>query len=230
MAFVSYVFNLNLGALVGGIAFRYRLYSRFGLGNLRITILLGMSLVTNWLGYGLVAGGLFASGTLELPDSWKISNTTLQGIGMVLLAMTISYLAMCLYRGGTVLMLRGHAIVIPPLRLAGLQLLLSSLHWLLMSATIYVLLGQQVSYGMVLGVLLLSAVAGAVAHVPGALGVLEAVFIAMLSHQVPRSELLAALLAYRATFYLSPLLIAALAYIGIEMHGRHHPVGASITD
>lgn len=230
MAFVSYVFNLNLGALMGGIAFRYRLYSRFGLGNLRITILLGMSVATNWLGYGLVAGGLFASGTLELPDSWKISNITLQGLGMALLAITTSYLAVCLYRGGTVLMLRGHAIVVPPLRLAGLQLLLSSLHWLLMSATIYVLLGQQVSYGMVLGVLLLSAVAGAVTHVPGALGVLEAVFIAMLSHQMPRSELLAALLAYRATFYLSPLLIAALTYIGIEMHGRHHPVAASITD
>src|SRR4051794_36014744 len=29
--FISYAFNLNLGSLVGGIAFRYRLYSRLGL-------------------------------------------------------------------------------------------------------------------------------------------------------------------------------------------------------
>ena len=30
VTFVSYVFNLNLGSLVGGVAFRYRLYSRLG--------------------------------------------------------------------------------------------------------------------------------------------------------------------------------------------------------
>ena len=31
--FISYAFNLNLGSLVGGVAFRYRLYSRLGLDN-----------------------------------------------------------------------------------------------------------------------------------------------------------------------------------------------------
>jgi hypothetical protein len=33
VTFISYAFNLNLGSLVGGVAFRYRLYSRLGLGN-----------------------------------------------------------------------------------------------------------------------------------------------------------------------------------------------------
>ena len=56
----------------------------------------------------------------------------------------------------------------------------------------------------VLAVLLLAAVAGAVSHVPGGLGVLEAVFIAALGSQVPRPELLAALLAYRCVYYLLP--------------------------
>ena len=32
VTFISYAFNLNLGSLVGGVAFRYRLYSRLGLG------------------------------------------------------------------------------------------------------------------------------------------------------------------------------------------------------
>jgi uncharacterized membrane protein YbhN (UPF0104 family) len=32
VSFTSYAFNLNLGSLVGGIGFRYRLYSRAGLG------------------------------------------------------------------------------------------------------------------------------------------------------------------------------------------------------
>src|SRR5690349_16334464 len=34
ITFISYAFNLNLGSLIGGVAFRYRLYSRHGLSNL----------------------------------------------------------------------------------------------------------------------------------------------------------------------------------------------------
>ena len=56
--------------------------------------------------------------------------------------------------------------------------------------------------------LLVAAVAGVIAHVPAGLGVLEAVFIALLSHRVPQAELLAALLAYRALYYLVPLALA----------------------
>jgi uncharacterized membrane protein YbhN (UPF0104 family) len=35
--FVSYAFNLNMGSLIGGVAFRYRLYSRLGLDGETIT-------------------------------------------------------------------------------------------------------------------------------------------------------------------------------------------------
>ena len=51
VTFISYAFNLNLGSLVGGVAFRYRLYSRLGLDNNTITRVLGFSMLTNWLGY-----------------------------------------------------------------------------------------------------------------------------------------------------------------------------------
>src|SRR5205085_269973 len=61
ITFVSYAFNLNFGALVGGIAFRFRLYSRCGLDAPTVTRLLGLSLATNWLGYLVLAGGLFAA-------------------------------------------------------------------------------------------------------------------------------------------------------------------------
>src|SRR3990167_4306703 len=48
--FVSYAFNLCIGSLVGGIAFRYRLYSKLGLGRGVITRIVSMSMLTNWLG------------------------------------------------------------------------------------------------------------------------------------------------------------------------------------
>jgi uncharacterized membrane protein YbhN (UPF0104 family) len=59
-----------------------------------------------------------------------------------------------------------------------------------------------------------------VLHIPAGLGVTEAVFIALLSHRVPEHQLLGALLAYRAIFYLTPLLAGALLYLKVEMRTR----------
>ena len=51
----SYVFNLNFGALVGGMAMRLRMYTRQGLDAAVVTEVIALSLLTNWLGYLLVA-------------------------------------------------------------------------------------------------------------------------------------------------------------------------------
>jgi uncharacterized membrane protein YbhN (UPF0104 family) len=63
-------------------------------------------------------------------------------------------------------------------------------------------------------------VAGVITHVPAGLGVLEAVFVALLAHQLPQSRLLAALLAYRAIYYLLPLAIATVAYALTEVRAK----------
>ena len=59
---ISYAFNLNLSAWVGGIAMRYRLYSRLGVSKSNIAKILGLSLATNWFGYMVIAGVVFSSG------------------------------------------------------------------------------------------------------------------------------------------------------------------------
>ena len=56
VTFVCYAFNLNLSAWVGGIALRFRLYSRLGLKPAQITRVFTMSILTNWLGYMWLAG------------------------------------------------------------------------------------------------------------------------------------------------------------------------------
>jgi uncharacterized membrane protein YbhN (UPF0104 family) len=58
-------------------------------------------------------------------------------------------------------------------------------------------------------------------HIPAGLGALEAVFVVMLGSRLPQSELLAALLAYRAIYYLAPLLLAVIAYLAIESRRGH---------
>ena len=69
---------------------------------------------------------------------------------------------------------------------------------------------------LVLAVLLIAAIAGVLTHVPAGLGVLEAVFVALLSHRLPTHLLLAGLVIYRVLFYLLPLAAAAVIYLRLE--------------
>jgi hypothetical protein len=220
VTFVSYAFNLNLGSLVGGVAFRYRLYSHLGLDKARITQVLSLSMLTNWLGYLLLAGLVFALGSLELPPEWKLQTSALPALGWTLVALALIWVALCAWSPRRSWTLRGHTIMLPPLRMTWLQLAMSCTNWLLMGCTVYVLLQQSVSFPTVLGVLLVGAVAGVIAHVPAGLGVLEAVFVALLAHQLPETQILAALLGYRAIYYLAPLLLAALLYLLMEVRAR----------
>lgn len=218
--FISYAFNLNMGALVGGVAFRYRLYSRLGLDTATVTRIVGMSMVTNWLGYVLLAGLAFTLSPPEPPPSWKLDAGGLRLLGAVLLAVSFAYVLLCAFSRRREWQVRGHDIQLPSLRLALLQLLVSSVNWLLIAGTVWLLLGQKLDFLTVLAVLLVAAVAGVITHVPAGLGVLEVVFVTLLSHQMPRHELLAGLLAYRAIYYLAPLAVAALAYLVMELRAR----------
>lgn len=226
VTFASYAFNLNLGTLVGGIAFRLRLYSQFGLGNAVITRVLGMSLATNWLGYLVMAGSVFAFGIIVPPAGWDIGAMALRVTGFAMLLAAAAYVAVCGVLRRREWTLRGHEIVLPPLRLACMQILLACANWSVIGAVIFVLMQGQIAYPMVLGVLLTGALAGAIAHIPAGLGVLEAVFIALLVPPLVRGQVLAALLAYRALYYLAPLLIACGVFLFLEAtakkEGRPH--------
>jgi uncharacterized membrane protein YbhN (UPF0104 family) len=137
-------------------------------------------------------------------------------LGFLLVAATAAYISMCALARRRSWTIRGHELTLPSLRLATLQLAMSTLNWSLIAGTVYMLLGQKIPYPVVLEVMLVAAIAGVITHVPAGLGVLEAVFIALLSHLVPKYELLAALLTYRAIYYLAPLVVAALIYLVIE--------------
>lgn len=213
---ICYVFNLNLGSLVGSVALRYRLYSRLGLSMGTITRIMTLSLLTNWMAYLLLAGVIFCFHTPVLPAGWKIDSGALQIFGFVLLAISLLYLLLCALSRQRRFRLRGHELNLPSLRLATLQLLMGASNWLLMGGILFMTLQQKISFFTVVGVLLVAAMASFIAHVPAGLGVLEAIFVIMLSPQLPRSELLAAVLVYRVIYYLVPLALAAMMYLVAE--------------
>lgn len=223
---ISYAFNLNFGSLVGGVAFRYRLYSRLGLDTATITRVLTMSMVTNWLGYLLLAGIVFTVAPLALPPSWKIDSEGLRLLGIALLAVSLAYLLLCGWSKKRSFTIRGHELVLPQPRMALLQLAMSSANWMIMAGAVWILLQGRIDYAAVLSVLLIAAVAGVITHVPAGLGVLEAVFVGLLSHKLPEHQLLGALLGYRALYYIAPLMVAALLYLTVEVKARKHAAAA----
>ncbi|WP_349975361.1 lysylphosphatidylglycerol synthase domain-containing protein [Pseudomonas sp. WHRI 8519] len=220
VAFVCYAFNLNFTTWVGGVALRYRLYGRLGLDTGTITKILTLGLLTNWMGYMLLAGTVFALRLVKLPDSWAVGVTGLQLIGFLLLAVALAYLLACGFAKRRTWRVRDHEITLPSMRLALCQVALGASNWALMAALIYWLLPGDLFYPSILGILLISCVAGIVAHIPAGLGVLEAVFLALLHGQLGQGSLVAALLGYRTLYYLIPLLLAVITYLVLEKRAR----------
>ncbi|EKT4467708.1 UPF0104 family protein [Pseudomonas putida] len=220
VAFVCYAFNLNFTTWVGGVALRYRLYGRLGLDTPTITRILTLGLLTNWVSYMLLAGTVFALGLVELPKNWAVGVTGLRLIGVLLLALALGYLLACAFAKRRTWSLRGHELTLPSLRLALCQVALGAANWALMAALIHWLLPHELFYPSILGILLISCVAGVVAHIPAGLGVLEAVFLALLHGQIGQGSLVAALLGYRTLYYLIPLLLALLVYLVLEKRAR----------
>jgi uncharacterized membrane protein YbhN (UPF0104 family) len=216
---ISYSFNLNLGVWLGGIGFRYRLYSQLGVDTPTTARLYLSTVASNWTGYLVVAGAAFAFYGLDLPPQWELSDEGLRWVGMLLLVAAAAYLGLCAFAPRRHLTVRGHEFDLPGPRMAALQMAMGAANWMLMAGIVYTLLPHAhpaPSYGTVLATLLVACIAGTATHIPAGLGVLEAVFLALLGHRVPHAELLGALLAYRAVYFIAPLIVAGVAYGWLE--------------
>lgn len=220
VTFVCYAFTMNLSAWVGGIALRYRLYGRLGLRPAQITRIFTLSILTNWLGYICLGGIAFAMGWVRPPVEWEIGATALRLLGLGMIAVTLIYLGACAFSKRRVWKVRGHEIHLPSLKLALLQILMGAANWSLMALIVYLMLLQRVDYLQVLGILMISAIAGVVAHIPAGLGVIEAVFVALLAGQMNNSSIVAGLIGYRVIYYLVPLAVAALLYFALEARAK----------
>ncbi|ATG96600.1 YbhN family protein [Paracidovorax citrulli] len=220
---IAYPFTLNLGSIIGGVSVRYRLYSRQGVPVGAIGQVIGQSIVTNWLGYFVLAGAVFWAWSPQLPQDWHVGPQELRWAGTALAAVTVAYVVACAVRHGRPIAWRGHDFPLPGWRVALLQVVVSTANWMVMGAAVWVLAGRDTPYAAALATVLLGAVAGLVSRIPAGLGVLEAVGTAVLSAYIPTSQALAAVLAYRALYFFAPLVLAALAFGAVEWFGRGTP-------
>lgn len=219
-AAISYVFNLNFGALVGGFGLRLRMYTQQGLAVATVARVIVISMLTNWLGYLWLAGGALLLAPPRLPAGWPMAHEALPVLGGAMWVLAAAYVALCAGAKRRRVELRGHALELPSGRVALWQSAVATFNWALMGGIVWWLLQGRIDYPAVLAALLAAAVVGVVTHVPAGLGVLEAVFLVLLRGRLPEAELLAALLAYRATYYLIPLAAALPAYLWTEAAAR----------
>lgn len=224
VAFISYAFTMNFSAAVGGLAMRLRLYGKQGLEPGQIVRVMGLSITTNWIGYCLLAGVVFASGAVNPPAAWEVSGGPLRIIGVVMVLAAGAYVALCAFSEKRSWKVRDHTIELPQLNIALWQLGLAMTNWSLMGLVVYVLMPGDVAYATILGTLLIGSIVGSIAHIPGGLGVTEYVFITMLSPEQPRYQVLGAILVYRAVYYVVPVVLAGAWYLLLEMRS---PSGVS---
>jgi len=220
IASLSYAMNLNLGVLVGGVAIRFRLYHRLGVRASTAGRVVAFSTLTNWIGYGWLAGVLFMADMVPVPGEWDLGRVMIQLIGLAMITAVGTYLALCAFSRKRNWMMFRHKIELPPVRLAFAQCGLAAISWSLMASIIYLLLGRQVEYPVVLGILLFCSIAAVIAHIPGGLGVTEAIFVGALSGTLPTHEVLASVLMYRMIYCVVPLSIALPTYLISEARLR----------
>ncbi len=216
-SFLGYAVGNNFGTLFGGSTIRYRLYSSWGLSAVDIVKLVLIVGVSFWIGVFALAGFVFIWEPLPIPSQLHLPMSSTRPLGIVLSTLAVAYLVLCAVRRSPIKI--GNWEFAPPsVGLSLLQYLVATLDLLVASAVLYVLLpaSAATSYWHFLAVYLLAIVAAFITQVPGGLGVLELVIIAVLNPAEPHS-VMGALLAYRAIYYLGPLVIGLLMFGGHEV-------------
>lgn len=226
---IVFTFNLNLGALIGSIGLRYRIYSGWGIPKAKITLLTLLSVITSWSGYAFLLALVFIFSPSTILTLAPIPAWLLTVFGILIIAGLGAYLALCSQR--VTWNLRDHAFQFPPLHKGIVQILLSSSQWSIMSYIIYLFIndsGTDLAFERVLMSVLAAGIAGVLTHIPAGLGVLETVFLRMQA-DIPAPQILAALLCYRFIYYLVPLAFAIPGYLYVEYYQKHRGRDSFIT-
>jgi phosphatidylglycerol lysyltransferase len=223
-SFLAYAVANNVSfAMLSGASVRYRFYSRWGVTAEELSRIVFSYSVTFWL--GLVALGGLSLIVIPLPISGELPASQLAAFaGWALMLMPFAYLAATVLRRRP-LQLWKLALTLPSPSIAVSQLILSVVDWALAGAVLYVLLPQsELAFLPFMGAFLVSILLGMASHVPGGLGVFEGLMVLLLKPYLHSSQLLPALVVYRAVYYLLPLTVALLVLVGDELHERRSHV------
>ncbi|HKU12907.1 MAG TPA: bifunctional lysylphosphatidylglycerol flippase/synthetase MprF [Steroidobacteraceae bacterium] len=231
-SFIAYALGntVGLGVLTGG-AVRMRLYTAAGVDAGRVAQAAAFNagaFVIGMVAFG--AAGLLW-GAPDVAELLRLPGWLLRVIA-VLMLVAVAALIVAAARTREIRVLNRWQVRLPPPELAIRQLVISALDlsasaaalWFLLPADVISLPAFFAWYSMAVALGLLS-------HVPGGLGVFEAVILLACGGRAPPEQIIGALVLYRIVYYLLPLIAAATLLAGYELRsGVAAPIGrAAVT-
>ncbi len=216
---------VGLSMLSGG-SVRYRLYARNGLGPgevARMTLFASLSLgcaLPILAALATLSDLPAAASALRLPAGVlaAVAVAILLGCGALLMAIKRRRLPEQPFPDNVLIQLGRRTLRLPGMRLAALQLVITALDVAAAATVLYLLLPEAPPFGAFLLIYLLALAAGVLSHVPGGVGVFEAVLLAAFADQLGSAPLAAALLLYRLMYVVLPLLVACLSLLCNEAY------------
>lgn len=227
-AFTSYAFSHSLGfASIIGATVRYRLYAPLGLGAVDVAQITLFVVTTFTLGLAAVLPIVMlldpsALKALHVPPG----SATLLGLSALGLLAAYAVAGFWLRRP---LRIFGYDIAFPRPSIAVGQLLLGLCDLSLASAVLYLCLPatEAVTYMDVVVAFGLALVAGIISHVPGGLGVFDAIVLVSLTPEMASNDVMAGLLVFRLIYYLAPLILAGLMFGVLEAFQARHRISSA---
>ena len=218
----SAVSHMLGGGLIAGSAVRYRFWSGWGLTGEQISRAVSFIAVTFWLGVLTVSGLALLLDPSLLAGATPAVSALLRLAGSLTLVLVAGYIGLAA-NGRTAVRFRDWTLPLPEPRRAIAQVLVSCFDWTLAALVLYLLMpeGTGIGFPAFAGVFVLARTAGALSQVPGGFGVFDTIVVLGLRSQ-SSGQIVGALIAYRAIYYLIPF-IAALVSLGVIETLRQRP-------
>jgi phosphatidylglycerol lysyltransferase len=217
-SFIAYSFGHTLGfAAFTGAAIRFRLYATAGVTAVDVATISAFASLAIGIGLATICALslLFvpeqATRVLHLAPGWSMLVAVLLLLAVVAYGLWTSF-------GGKALEIRGWALRPPGAAIGVPQILIGILDMSLAACVLWSLLPltSHVTLLAFLGAYAAAVIAGLISHVPGGIGVFETVILLALP-DVPPEALLGSLLAYRAIYYMVPLLFGSVLFAWKEL-------------
>lgn len=226
-SFVAYALanTIGLGTLTGG-AVRMRLYAAAGVEPAKVAQVVAFNASAFMLGMSAFGALALLWGAAEVAHLLGWPAGVLRAVALALLAGVALLLWLCA-RQRMVRIAGRWPLRLPPLPLALRQLAVSAFELSASALALWVLLpGERMPLPSFMAFYAIAVSASLLTHVPGGLGVFEAVMLLAARPYLPTDAMLGALLLYRALYYIVPLVLATVLLAGFEVRaGAAAPVG-----
>jgi phosphatidylglycerol lysyltransferase len=217
-SFIAYALGntVGLGVLTGG-AVRMRLYTASGIDAGRVAQAAAFNAGAFVIGMTAFGAAGLLWGAPDVASLVRIPSWLLRAIAILLL-LAVGALIVAAARSREIRILNRWPVRLPPPELAIRQLLISALDLAASAAALWFLLPENIVSLPAFSAWYSMAVAlGLLSHVPGGLGVFEAVILLACGGRAPPEQIIGALVLYRIIYYLLPLIAAAILLSGYEL-------------